>query len=129
SYATRMLLIMSRIFVTYRALRFFSFVGVLIMLPGDLLGLRFIWYLTNGSGTGNVQSLILAAVFLLAGFFVILSGLLADLISVNRKLLEELRARIMRLEYRDIEPSKSVPEKLEPGEEIEQRKQHAWTHQ
>src|SRR4029078_263691 len=121
--------IMGRIFVIYSALRFFLTVGILVMLPGIFLGLRYLWHLATASGLGNIQSLILAAVFLLAGFFVILSGILAELISVNRKLLEELRARIMRLEYRDIEPSKSVPEKLEPGEEIEQRKQHAWTHQ
>jgi glycosyltransferase involved in cell wall biosynthesis len=99
SYIIRMLLIMGRIFVTYRPLRFFFFVGLLIMLPGVLLGLRFIWDMAIGGGGGNIQSLILAAVFLLAGFFVILSGLLADLISVNRKLLEELRSRSLRLEY------------------------------
>jgi len=99
SYVTKMLLIMSRIFVTYRPLRFFFFVGALIMLPGVLLGFRFVWNLALNVGSGNVQSLILAGVFLLAGFFVMLSGLLADLIAVNRKLLEELRSRTIRLEY------------------------------
>jgi glycosyltransferase involved in cell wall biosynthesis len=99
SYVTRMLLIMCRIFVTYRPLRFFFFVGLLIMAPGVLLGLRFVWGLATGSGSENIQSLILAAVFLLAGFFVILSGFLADLISVNRKLLEELRSHSLRLEH------------------------------
>ena len=98
-YVLRMLLIMSRIFVIYRALRFFFAIGALIMLPGFLLGLRYIWILVSGGETQNIQSLILAAVFLLAGFFVILSGFLADLISVNRTLLEELRSRTIRLEY------------------------------
>jgi glycosyltransferase involved in cell wall biosynthesis len=97
-YASRMLLIMTRIFVIYRALRFFTFVGALIMTPGVLLGLRYLWLNYTGKGAGNVQSLILAAVFLLAGFFVMLSGLLADLSSVNRKLLEEVRSRLMYLE-------------------------------
>ena len=55
--------------------------------------------MASGGGSGNIQSLILAAVFLLSGFFVILSGFLADLISVNRQLLEELRTRTIRLEY------------------------------
>jgi glycosyltransferase involved in cell wall biosynthesis len=100
SYVMQMSVIMTRIFIIYRALRFFFIVGIIIMLPGVLLGLRYIWIMTRGDGLGNIQSLILAAVFLLAGFFVILSGFLADLISVNRKLLEELRARTINLEYR-----------------------------
>jgi glycosyltransferase involved in cell wall biosynthesis len=115
SYITQMLFIMSRIFVTYRPLRFFFFVGALIMLPGVLLGFRFVWKLAVDDGHGNVQSLILAAVFLLAGFFVVLSGLLADLIAVNRKLLEELRSRSLRIEHhllRD-EVANPSPEKNE----------------
>jgi hypothetical protein len=94
-----MLMVMFRIFITYRPLRFFFVIGTLIMLPGVALGLRYLWLMANGLGSGNTQSLILAAVFLLAGFFVILSGFLADLISVNRKLLEEVRTRTILLEY------------------------------
>jgi glycosyltransferase involved in cell wall biosynthesis len=99
SYVVRMLVVMSRIFIIYRALRFFSLVGTLIMLPGAALGVRYLWLMANGRGFGNTQSLILAAVFLLAGFFVIICGFLADLISVNRQLLEELRTRTVLLEY------------------------------
>src|SRR5260221_241666 len=72
SYVVRMLVVMSRIFIIYRALRFFSLVGTLIMLPGAALGVRYLWLMANGRGFGNTQSLILAAVFLLAGFFVII---------------------------------------------------------
>jgi glycosyltransferase involved in cell wall biosynthesis len=99
SYVVQMLMVMCRIFITYRPLRFFFTVGTLIMLPGIALGLRYLWIMANGLGFGNIQSLILAAVFLLAGFFVILCGFLADLISVNRKLLEEVRTRTILLEY------------------------------
>jgi hypothetical protein len=98
-YVRRMLITMARIFIIYRALRFFTAVGLLIMLPGFLLGVRYLWLMANGLGEGNVQSLILAAILLLAGFFVILSGFLADLVSVNRKLLEDVRTRLMRLEH------------------------------
>jgi hypothetical protein len=99
SYVVQMFVITTRIFIIYRALRFFFIVGLLVMLPGVVLGLRYIWIMASGGGLGNIQSLIFAAVFLLAGFFVILSGFLADLISVNRKLLEEVRARTINLEY------------------------------
>lgn len=117
SYVMRMLVTMGRIFIIYRALRFFFFIGLAIMLPGFLLGIRYLWLLAMGQGFGNIQSLILAAVFLLAGFFVILSGLLADLISVNRKLLEEQRARIMRLEYHLLGASGEASAVARPEEE------------
>ena len=44
-----------------------------------------------------MQSLLLAAVLLIVGFQVMLMGLVADVISANRKLLEDLlyRARSM----------------------------------
>jgi glycosyltransferase involved in cell wall biosynthesis len=118
SYVTRMLLVMTRIFILYRALRSFFIIGFLIMLPGVALGLRFLWLLATGGGSGNIQSLILASVFLLSGFFIILSGLLADLISVNRKLLEDVRSRVMRLEYDYAIRAKSLSERsLAEGED------------
>ena len=49
-------------------------------------------------GSGRVQSLILTAVLLIAGFQSCLIGLVADIIGFNRKMLEELLYRIRRLE-------------------------------
>jgi hypothetical protein len=49
-----------------------------------------------GDGGGHVQSLILTAILLLIGFGVIGLGMLAELVSVNRKLLEEIRFRLSR---------------------------------
>jgi hypothetical protein len=45
-----------------------------------------------------VQSLILSAVLMIVGFQVALIGLLADVISANRKLLEDLLYRVRRME-------------------------------
>jgi hypothetical protein len=60
--------------------------------------LRFIYYYSIGQGGGHIQSVILAAVLLLVGIQVLLIGLVADLISFNRKILEELLYRVRRLE-------------------------------
>ena len=46
----------------------------------------------------HLQSLILGAVFMIVGFQVLLIGLLADVISANRKLLEDLLYRVRSLE-------------------------------
>ena len=54
-------------------------------------------YFTTG-GAGHVQSLILGALLMGLGFTGIIVGLVADLISVNRKLLEKLDWRVRQIE-------------------------------
>ena len=81
-----------RIFVIYKPFRFFMLLGSLIFGLGALIGLRFVYYYLTIGGSGKVQSLILAAVLLIIGFQTILLAFLADLLSVNRQLLEELQA-------------------------------------
>jgi hypothetical protein len=48
-------------------------------------------------GQGHIQSLILAAVLLSLGGFLVITGLLADLISVNRKLLEKIDWQLQKI--------------------------------
>jgi glycosyltransferase involved in cell wall biosynthesis len=99
-YISRQLLIIFRIFVTYNPFIFFAVPGTISFGIGFLIGLRFLVdYLTTG-GLGHVQSLILAALLMGAGCMLIVVGLLADLISVNRKLLEALDWRLHRIEDR-----------------------------
>lgn len=98
SYVKRSILIIGRIFMTYRPLQFFGTPGLVSTLLGLLIGLRFLYLYYEGNGQGHVQSLILAALLLGAGFFLIVVGLVVDLIAVNRRLLEEIRWRIIRLE-------------------------------
>ena len=51
-----------------------------------------------GRGVGHVQSLILAAILTVVGFQVCLIGLIADLVSLNRKIMEETLYKIRRME-------------------------------
>lgn len=99
SYVYRSILTMLRIFVLYKPLRFFVWVGGLVFSAGLLLGLRFVYYWALGQGSGKIQSLILAAVLLLMGFQLGIAGLLSDLIATNRRILEELQMdeRLRRL--------------------------------
>jgi hypothetical protein len=91
---------MVRSFVAYRPFHFFGITGVLSLLAGLALGGRFLWFYWSGSGSGHVQSLILTAVLLITGFLLIVVALLADLVSVNRKLLEKVDLRVAGLEER-----------------------------
>jgi len=87
-----------RAFPLYRPFRLFLIVGFSMLAVGSLLGLRFLVFYLNGSGGGRVQSLILAAVFLIIGFQTILIGLVADLVRFNRKIMEETLYRLRKLE-------------------------------
>jgi hypothetical protein len=63
-----------------------------------VIGVRFLVFFLAGSGGGHVQSLILASLLMGMGFQVVLLGVLADLIAVNRKLLEKLNWRTQKIE-------------------------------
>ena len=98
SYVTRSMFNIARVFVLYKPLRFFSVIGVLLLLPGVVLGLRFLYYYWVQGGAGHIQSLILAAILTLSAMIVFVAGVLSDLIASNRVLLEELRMRQLRSE-------------------------------
>ncbi len=100
-FVVRSGLISLRTYAKYRALTLFSAAGVFSFAVGFLLGLRFVWiYLFGQTSTLHVQSLILAAILLLAGFQMVLTGVVADLIGTNRALLEDMAARVREIEIR-----------------------------
>ena len=78
-------------------MRFFS-IGLLSFLIGTSIGIRFLLILFRNdgvlnNGTGHVQSLILAAIFLLFGAFSTLVGFVSEQIARNRNMLEDLLHR------------------------------------
>jgi len=97
-YINRQILTMLRIFMTYQPFRFFAIPGVILFVTGLLISMRFLYFYLTEGGAGHVQSLILSALLMGTGFFLAIVGLLADLISVNRKLLESLDWRLKRME-------------------------------
>lgn len=95
----RSLAIMVRVYSSYGALSIFASIGMAIFGLGMLLGLRFvgIFWFTDHSDL-HVQSLILAAILMLAGFQMVLTGIVADLINSGRALLEDVSYRLRRME-------------------------------
>ena len=79
-------------FTLYKPLRVLLTCGSLILGLGAILILRFLYFyfLTLNGGSGHIQSLILAAVFILVGFQIMILGLIASAIGANRKILEEI---------------------------------------
>jgi glycosyltransferase involved in cell wall biosynthesis len=87
-----------RIYAMYEPLKVFSAIGLAIFAAGFLISVRFLYYYLTGVGLGHLQSLILSAVLLIVGFQVGLIGLVADVISGNRKLIEDVLYRVKILE-------------------------------
>jgi hypothetical protein len=100
-YVRRTVPAILRVYLTYQPLRMFSVVAAFALIPGFLIGLRFLYFYLSGSGAGHIQSLILAAVLLLIGFQTLVLGLVAELLGTNRRLVEDSLYRVRRLEFGD----------------------------
>ena len=98
-YIKKSMLTIIRAFMMYKPLRFFTIIGSVIFLIGLIVGSRFLVFVFMGESGGHIQSLILASTLLLLGFQTFISGLQADLIASNRKLLEDIQERVRRLDY------------------------------
>jgi len=103
TYMRKSIATIFRIYTIYKPLKTFFAIGALLMLAGSALGIRFLWDFAHGDRGGHIQSLILAAVFLIVGFQTLLIALIADLISVNRRLSEEVLVRMKRMEMPSVE--------------------------
>ncbi len=93
-YIRRSIFTMLRMFIIYRPFRFFIVLGLLFFLSGLLLGVRYLYYYSIGDGIGHIQSLILTAILLIFGVQVSLIAVLSELLSINRKLLEDIQFRV-----------------------------------
>lgn len=85
-----------RIYLVYEPLKSFLTLGIFISIPGIILVVRFLHaHFTKAQG-GHVQSLIIASVFLIVSFSVIMMGLMGDIMAGNRKLSEEILYRLKK---------------------------------
>ncbi len=108
TFIFRSLGVMVRVYASYKALAIFTIAGVITGSLGALLGLRFLYIYIFDPATRDlhVQSLILAAVLLLAGFQMILTGIVADLLNSTRSIIEDVAYRVRRIEL-DLAESES----------------------
>ncbi len=86
-----------RVFTIYEPLKTFSYIGGTVFLGGIFLGTRYVYFNLLGKPGNHLQSLLLAAVLLIVGFQIFLIGLVADLIAANRKLMEKILEKLIKL--------------------------------
>ncbi len=97
-YIKRSASVIIRSYMMYKPLRFFTVFGGILFIIGVIIGIRFLYLMSAGDGSGHIQSLILAAIFLLMGSHAITLGFLSDVIASSRKLIEDVQYRVRKLE-------------------------------
>jgi glycosyltransferase involved in cell wall biosynthesis len=100
SYVRRSLGTILRVFVIYRPLALFVYVGSVFMTIGVIAGVRFLYYYLANGGEGHIQSVILASLCVTLGMLLYMMGLIGELIATNRKLLERINYRLSELANR-----------------------------
>lgn len=85
-----------RSFITYKPLKFFFILGSFFLTSGIIVGIRWLFLFLGGPQASSIPSLILTAILLILGFISLIFGFIADLMSVNRKLLEDVQLAIRR---------------------------------
>lgn len=98
-YIKKSMLTIVRAFMMYRPLYFFSVLGSVLAAIGVAIGIRFLYFFFGGTGAGHIQSLILASMMIILGVMTLIVGLQADIISANRKLLEDIQYHVRKLDY------------------------------
>ena len=101
-YVKKSMVTIIRAFMMYRPMKFFMTIGILFMLIGIGIGGRFLYFYFSGAGAGHVQSLILACMMIIIGVQTAVVGLQGDIISANRKLLEDIQYRVKCIEQKDV---------------------------
>lgn len=101
SFMRNQLATILRVYATYKALKVFTVIGLIMILPGLAGYGRFLYYYYNGNGDGHIQSLIFSTTFIIIGFLVFMFGIISDLISNNRKLIEKTLYKVKQLELKE----------------------------
>lgn len=98
-YVKKSMLTIVRTYMMYRPLAVFAAIASTFFGSGIVLGTRYLYYMKKGEGSGHVQSLILSSMLIIIGTLSGVVGLLADVISGNRKLIQEIQYQLRKMDY------------------------------
>ena len=103
NYLQRSFSTIFRSLMTYEPMRFFLVPAISLLGITIILGIRYLYFFSMGEGKGHVQSLILALAIFVFSTSLFIVGFLADLIAVNRQILEGVDYRLRKLEAYQVE--------------------------
>ena len=105
NFIQRSMATLLRTYSMYQPLKVLVAIGLILMLTGAAPIVRFLYFFAQGDSSGHIQSLVIGGVLVTMGFMAFLVGLVADLISFNRQLLEILLEKMRRLDPPPADPS------------------------
>jgi glycosyltransferase involved in cell wall biosynthesis len=83
----------------YRSMQVFSLVGASVLLVGLFLCLRYLWFqVVSPDGAEHFAALVIGAVSVIIGLFLMMLALLADFMGVLRSMQDNIALRLKRLE-------------------------------
>ncbi|OYP35148.1 glycosyltransferase family 2 protein [Rhodopirellula sp. MGV] len=89
-FLVRSAVTMLRVFFFLHPLHILLWISGLLCLIGAIPIFRFLTLFLLGSGEGHLQSLVLGAALVIVGVLILVTGLVADLVAHNRRLIEKL---------------------------------------
>ena len=89
-----------RFFIIYRPARFFIINAFMFFFLGLIIAFRYLWFFFNFDGNGHIQSLILASIIFILSFVCFMLAIVGDLLSINRKLLEDIQYKLRCEKYK-----------------------------
>ncbi len=98
SYIRRSIATIIRMYTMFQPLKVFISVGITFFTIGSCGVLRFMYYFFTAGGAGHVQSLVISSILIIIGFLLLMLGLIADIISFNRRLIEDILYRVRKIE-------------------------------
>ncbi len=88
-----------RAFIMYKPYAIFGTLSVSFLLIGLIPFIRFLLFVIDGTSNGHLQSLIIGLVFLVGSFLSLALGIIADLIRINRILIEDQLEHVKATRY------------------------------
>jgi glycosyltransferase involved in cell wall biosynthesis len=110
-YVRRNTVSIFRIYSMYEPLKVFMTLAAIVGIAASAVWIRFLVAWLQGDGAGHVQSLILGAVLFNAAVVLAALGIIGDLLSGHRTMLQRTFERVRRLELQ----MKVPPSHYEPG--------------
>jgi glycosyltransferase involved in cell wall biosynthesis len=91
--------VIMRSYVMYRPVRTFAAAALITFLAGAILVARFAYlFLRDPEHSGHIQSLVVGVGCVVLSFLIGMVAMLSDLLSANRRLLEDVLARTRRID-------------------------------
>jgi glycosyltransferase involved in cell wall biosynthesis len=118
--------VIMRAYIMYKPMILFSALGSFVFLLGLIPFARFLILLEfghNSAGVHHLQSLIAGAVLMIVAVILFALGVIADLIRINRSLIEDSLEQQKRTRYQPVtieltNLEKSAPRRLQPRETV-----------